>query len=75
MPARSVQVKPYLCKMSFQQKRPQERLSCPRSNFPVQTTPVENLSLDEDKLTQTDVLARAIALQLTQEHPVNMLSL
>ena len=42
-----------------------ERLSCLLSYFSVQTSPAENLSSSEDKLTQTNVPTRAIALQLT----------
>lgn len=42
-----------------------ERLSCLLSYFFVQKSPAENLSSSEDKLTQTNVPARAIALQLT----------
>lgn len=42
-----------------------ERLSCLLSYFFVQTSPAENLSSSEGKLTETNVPARAIALQLT----------
>ena len=75
MPANLCKSSPTSVKMSLQQAEPQESLSCLQSYFCVQMSPAEDLSLDEDKLTQTDVLAGAIALQLTQEHSVDVSSL
>lgn len=75
MPANLYKSSPTSVKMSLQQTEPQESLSCLQSYFSVQMSPAENLSLREDNLTQTYVLAGAIALQLTQEHLVDVSSL